>query len=501
MRIKMEEQTQDQKANIVGRWLLEGKLRILSPLIIGSSTSLSAASDLEMLKNKEGTVFIPSSSITGALKHAFADYKYKGDRKDYDTNQRRFWGGTYQYEKDKKILEGSSQSAMVISDLTLSDKVTSIVTIRDGIKIDFKTMLVEDEHKFNYEVLEPGALFNFKMEVIHRDCFDEFIFDSLVKWVGYMLQNGKIPLGAKTGQGFGKCKLEDIKYCKLNYKKLEDIYSWLERDYHWQDAADDFFSIKNFACEKKIFTLKAEFFTKDSIIIGAYPGTPEESDKVHLDGYNQQGEAIKVIPGTSIRGAIRSRAEKIAKTLDIYDEASFHQLFGWVETSEDKKETKAIKSKIMIEESQLKKDNYKEELQHRIRIDRFTGGVINNALFDSTPLWSSEKDKTKLTIKLSIKEFNDWEAGLMLLVLKDLWSGDLPLGGEKGIGRGVLIGSKAEIGLGERIITIEQIEEKKLRVSENNHVAWDENAANALEELVAAFHSYQKGNGVINNGS
>ena len=44
-----------------------------------------------------------------------------------------------------------------------------------------------------------------------------------------------------------------------------------------------------------------------------------------------------MIPGSSFRGAIRSRAERIAKTLDVYDEDKFHELFGWVEDKEGRK--------------------------------------------------------------------------------------------------------------------------------------------------------------------
>ncbi|MBK9231259.1 MAG: hypothetical protein IPO15_10455 [Anaerolineae bacterium] len=35
--------------------------------------------------------------------------------------------------------------------------------------------------------------------------------------------------------------------------------------------------------------------------------------------------------------------------------------------------------------------------------------------------------------------------GLLLLVLKDLWTGDLPLGGESSVGRGRLAGRNARV--------------------------------------------------------
>jgi hypothetical protein len=39
----------------------------------------------------------------------------------------------------------------------------------------------------------------------------------------------------------------------------------------------------------------------------------------------------------------------------------------------------------------------------------------------------------------------DSEIGLLLLLLKDLWTGDLPLGGGVSVGRGRLKGVRAEI--------------------------------------------------------
>ena len=62
------------------------------------------------------------------------------------------------------------------------------------------------------------------------------------------------------------------------------------------------------------------------------------------------------------------------------------------------------------------------------------------------PLWAKQKWPNGY-FDLEIKDFKDWEAGLMLLVLKDLWNGDLAIGGEKNAGRGVLQGLSATIFL------------------------------------------------------
>jgi hypothetical protein len=57
------------------------------------------------------------------------------------------------------------------------------------------------------------------------------------------------------------------------------------------------------------------------------------------------------------------------------------------------------------------------------------------------------------------------EVGLMLLLLKDLWTGDLPLGGESSVGRGRLQGVSATITLDDNVWVIEAAEGKKLTFS------------------------------------
>jgi len=44
----------------------------------------------------------------------------------------------------------------------------------------------------------------------------------------------------------------------------------------------------------------------------------------------------------------------------------------------------------MIEEvspNEVNKERYKPELQSRVKIDRFTGGAMDGALFDSMPIY------------------------------------------------------------------------------------------------------------------
>jgi CRISPR/Cas system CSM-associated protein Csm3 (group 7 of RAMP superfamily) len=82
-------------------------------------------------------------------------------------------------------------------------------------------------------------------------------------------------------------------------------------------------------------------------------------------------------------------------------------------------------------------------VQNRVKIDRFTGGSFPTALFSEQPVWG--KQDTALTAKITVQQPTKAHIGLVLLLLKDLWTGDLPLGGEISVGRGRLKGQSATL--------------------------------------------------------
>jgi hypothetical protein len=86
-----------------------------------------------------------------------------------------------------------------------------------------------------------------------------------------------------------------------------------------------------------------------------------------------------------------------------------------------------------------------EHIQSRIRIDRFTGGVYPGALFDEQPILGQKTSQPHLELIFEIRKPENAFIGLLLQLLKDLWTEDLPLGGEAGIGRGRLTGLSANL--------------------------------------------------------
>jgi hypothetical protein len=86
--------------------------------------------------------------------------------------------------------------------------------------------------------------------------------------------------------------------------------------------------------------------------------------------------------------------------------------------------------------------------QTRIRVDRFTAAPVDGGLFHSAPIWK-ERDG-KFTLNWRIREPKPCDIALLLHLLRDLWTGDLPIGGEKNVGRGVLSGHQAVLTLPDK---------------------------------------------------
>jgi len=433
--------------------------------------------DIEILKDEKGKPFIPATSFVGALRH-YMEERYCIENKNA-WNQ--FWG-SYTQEQDSAV-----QSHFVVSDIYLKseDVQGEIIGIRDGIKIDLKFGVAKEGAKYDYEIVNQNLEFDFNAEIVVREGFDREYFLRILKTVLYELEQGNVRIGAFSTKGFGKFVLEDCSVYEFSFfeNKRRDCakkyFLYLENER--LDSLDDLkINMDEISTllpkENKDFEIEAVFFLKKSLLIGSsnidieeVEELDSEPDKVHIK-YNQK----PVVPGSSLKGGLRARSCKIIKTLlgesrkedTELIEALVNSIFGYVteKSAKDDKEENIIKrrSRISVEECIL--EGVKEANQTRIKIDRFTGGTITGALFVSRPVWHKDE---KLNIRIKVKDPEEWEVGLLLLVLKDIWCEDLPLGGDKAIGRGILKGHKAQLKYQDKLYKLSQVDNGKIKIEGN----------------------------------
>lgn len=370
--------------------------------------------------------FIPATSFMGKIFRQFDVDNFSGIKK--------YWGES----------EGNA-SYIDCSDILLTklpQASVNVIEVRDGIRIDSTKGTVAPGAKFDYELLAPGAKFNLMMifRVEENTKANYNLALGIASDIATILKNG-VDLGSKSTVGYGQVK-GDAELYELDFEKKDHFEHWINNRLTEIKVSSP--TTKSLLLpQNQSFVIKADFSIKNSLIIRSYSNDPSAPDATHLKSGGKN-----ILSGTSIKGALRGRAERILNTIQNDTDTTttiLAGLFGDIEKEEDKvtvkKDGYTVPSRVFVDEIPV--EEVVKEIQTRIQIDRFTGGTVDGALFEEVPLFPV-KDKTHIkSFSIKVVNPNPPDKGLMLLLLKDLWTADLPVGGEKSVGRGVLEGVSA----------------------------------------------------------
>ena len=456
---------------LLERVLVTGNLVLETPALLGSGDAEGLVDMPLLLDPLEGRALLTGSSIAGALRNYLRRYD-KFCKSDYA----EMLFGT-------ESGESTSSQSLVFVDDSLGDKPS--VELRDGVAIDPRTGTAEDKARYDLELLKVGSSFKISFELLVPEGREKELNKGLaIALQG--LENGEISLGGRKSRGFGRCKVADWEIVRYDMTKPEGLLAWLDNDRSGCVQGAGIAGLLGVTVEDvrfhDKFTLQAIFAVDSSLIIrspGQVRGLPGDAasncgdvclpDAVHLHSWRGD-EYVPIVSGTSLAGVLRSRSVKIANTLGKDGYSLADRLFGC-----RCKDGKPTASRLWVEETIIQ--NPLSLVQSRIMIDRFTGGVYPSALFSEEPVFG--KDDTCLEVKLTLENPEDWEVGLLLLLLKDLWTGDLPLGGGSAIGRGRLRGIRAQLVYHDSEWIIAQEADEAVRVTKGD--------VNKLEEFIRAL--------------
>lgn len=482
---------------IYKRIIIRGLLVLDTPTCLGSGDT-DGNIDLQILRDSiEDKALLMGSSIAGALRSYLREYQ--------NSDEFSLFGGL-------RTDENGDQSPLIINDAISSEIIQA--ELRDGVKINSVTRTAEPKKKYDLELLQAGTLFPLCFELLIEKESDE---PSLLKGLAIALQgleNGEISLGIKKHRGFGRCKVHNWQVWQFDLRDASDRIAWLTLDHSWstdtpctkspainssivvamKEAGLEF--PEEWEDQREFCKIDATFTLASPLLIRSGQASSDKApDVVHLKSRrNGELKPKPVLSGTSLAGVLRHRAEKIVNTLTeckkpLVTKRIIKEIFGFVPDKKDQSEIedidqnneKAKASRLIVHESII--ENYTDLVQNRIAIDRFTGGTLHGALFNEQPIFPN--NETYLKLNLELRNPEDYEVGLLLLLLKDLWTGDLPVGGTSSIGRGRLQGKDATITLrikGEKTtFTIVQSSEK-LVISD----------AKSLQEFVSALNQEVK---------
>lgn len=410
------------------------RFKLESPLSVGNGDD--NLTDHDCVRNSNGDLFIPATSIAGAFSHYLNDEQRKIFAPKEETEK-----SIREKRKEKEKEYEYFQSPYFISDAILVNSNINM-SIRDGVKLT-ENKTAEKSAKYNFEVIETGAEFDFRIELTIRDGDNADKMKEIVDILLNGFNSGEIVLGLKSKRGYGKVSLIDIR--KRSFEKnIDDLLKFDK----YSIANYENYSPKEQNSNKNYDYIELSLEQIGGLSIRRYSSRAGEADFEHI-----KSNGTPVIPGTSWAGLIRGQVERyvnlIENQFNIKLDVNLDYWFG----REKQKNSEAVASNIIVEESII--ENSKEITLTRNKIDRFSGGASDRALFTEKAVFNGttklgikikkgitykdnelQEDSTKST-KNSKVENNSKIVGLIALVLKDIDNGLIALGGQTSIGRGI----------------------------------------------------------------
>ncbi len=440
------------------RIVVEGTLVLETPTHLGSGDAQDSLDMPLLLDPLEGKALLTGASIAGAVRHYLREHSA--------SLADSLFGKVSAEEKE------SVQSPLIVDDALGGEP---DVELRDGVAIEPTTCTAEAGKKFDMELLAAGTEFELSFELsVLKGQEDKLRTAFVLALRG--LEKGEIHLGKRKRRGFGRCRVTGWRVRRYDVTSPQGLVAWLDNDSSDQKEGTDIAALLDVPApdeyHRPVCILEGIFDVDGSLLICSGSGEASAPDMVHLHS-NRSGQEVPILSGTSLAGALRARALRIANTLgkDGYDVTN--QLFGYRQREGDQ-ETDLTASRLWVAETVIR--NPLELVQSRIKIDRFTGGAYPGALFSKQPVFG--KGDTQVKIYLTLPNPKEADVGLLLLLLKDLWTGDLALGGESSIGRGRLKGKRATLTYNGACWTLTR------RDDDTIHVEGDRDR---LEQFVQAF--------------
>ena len=430
------------------RMIARVTLEAASPLAVGSGEK-NIITDAPVARDINGVPYIPGTSLVGIIRHSLEDAKaidhlfgfQKGDKGE---GSKVIVSDALLVGSNGKVIDGLEQSE---PDSFL--KLFEVLPIRQHVRITEKG--VGAEHgKFDEQVAYKGTRFVFEMELLSETADEDNIHTLL-----NIVSSPTFRIGSGTRNGFGTMKVVSIKYASYDLTNEKELDAYLKKSSSLSEVWNDAEEIKpkdmqggswiKYTLRLKpadFFLFSSGFGDEDADI------TPVKENYIDwTEGMPKMKEATSLIPATSIKGAIVHRTtyywNRLAnKFVDTHEAIASEKnpatiaIFG---TTLDADEINPSRGHAIFSDVFLHTKEHKV-LPH-IKIDKFTGGVQDGALFQekvSTPdheefieeIYVEKNALADSTIRTSFEKS-----------LQDICDGLLPLGGGTNRGHGIFTGS------------------------------------------------------------
>ncbi len=459
----------DVSRKIVRRIVVEGDLVLQTPAHFGNGEGDTLV-DMPLLTDPlDGkTPLLTGASIAGALRSYLREREH-GFRAKIATTEDT--GADHSRSASILLFGGNKgndygeQSPLIVEDARGKD---AAIELRDGVRLAGDSRTSVEDKLFTIKMWEAGTTFPLRFELVVCQRDDVPALKQALATALAGLNDGGITMGARKRRGYGQVSVTGWRIKEYDLTDTAQLLDWIKNSAAALSvsASPDILQATGvgemIADRRRAFHLKAEFLLDGSLLIrsgsgpdieqaGANDAEIQRPDIMHLHSrrpaLSPGGKRMRqpVLSGTSLTGALRARAFKIARLIapntgegEKVARKLVDDMFG----ADMDTVKKPVGSRMHLYEHMVSGVE-DMSVQNRVSIDRFTGGTRDGALFNEQPLFGDAQ--SLVTVNLRLENPQEYEIGLLLLLLKDLWTGDLPLGGEISIGRGRLQGKNCQL--------------------------------------------------------
>lgn len=442
--------------NLSSRILVKGTLVAVCPVHVGG-VSHDPEIDLALAIDGQGRFYIPGTSLAGALR---AWMTAAGDQ----TTVNSLWG----------TLQDDGQPNHASFILVEDAPITGVdAEVRDGVGIDRVLGAAAERMKYDQAILPKETQIPLEMTVELQGS-DTDVYEALLKDLLEALQNKHLRLGASKTRGIGRVELRHLSICQQTLNTADGMLDALRQQGKGIAIGD--LSTSDSLKPRPRLTLTINWKPIGSLMVKA------ESDGIVVDHLPlvsavDENNLAFVLPGSSIKGALRTQAERIVRTVkqretpdsndlsrrfmeQLEQDSLITALFGRAAKVERNGKVRQvghigalavddcyaqcnIDSQVWnrITGAKTSEDLYEElkvvplpdtQQGFHVAIDRWTGGAADGLLYSTLEPMGIEWETITLTLDFNQLENNKAEKlvalTLLLLLLRDMMAGRIPLG-------------------------------------------------------------------------
>ena len=294
--------TGDMKYQKIMKYLV--RMVCTQPLHIGSA---SGDKEEVLVHPTDSVPFIQASSLAGVLRQYYAQ--------QHDEKQAEKLFGMRRFESNENSMEGASK--VRFSDGIFHDE-NLILELRPRVKINpetgtcdagsIKGTNMQAGHKFNMEYIGVGAVFDFSV-YLYDECYQKDLEEILSA-----VYQGNVQFGGQKSNGCGFMELQGLKRKIFDMTKAEDRKMWADEEALADNHYENIYSEIRTAAKSAAYEVMVSGSTEGELLVKSI--AVQEYGKGTPDCMNIQNAAKEyIVPGSSLKGAVRNQMEKIAAYL------------------------------------------------------------------------------------------------------------------------------------------------------------------------------------------